>query len=159
MVGHLAYWKTRAAVHRVTTTGAARESVGTVDEQNAKAAAAVKDLSPDEVLKRWQDAHERVTEIVRSLNDDELANERVIEKLAGDTFDHYPDHFADLGAAIKTGSELAQAAERGWIPFRIAITSLGLDGLEPRRRAVTFRPRASDAGPISRQTAAQYRRR
>jgi hypothetical protein len=68
--------------------------------------------------------------MVRSLNDDELASERLVEKLAGDTFDHYPDHFADLGAAIKTGTELAQAAERAWIPFRLAITSLGLDGLE-----------------------------
>jgi hypothetical protein len=131
MVGHLAYWEgTVAPFIESLRTGAARESVGTVDEQNAKAASAVKDLSPDEVLKRWQDAHARVTEIVRSLNDDELANERVIEKLAGDTFDHYPDHFADLGAAIKTGSELAQAAERAWVPFRLAITSLGLDGLE-----------------------------
>jgi hypothetical protein len=131
MVGHLAYWEeTVPPFIESLRTGATRESVGTVDEQNAKAAAAVKDLSPDQVLKRWQDAHARVTEIVRSLNDDELADPRIIEKLAGDTFDHYPEHFADLGAAIKTGTELAQAAERAWIPFRIAIASLGLDGLE-----------------------------
>ena len=131
MVGHLAYWEdTVPPFIESLRTGAARESVGTVDEQNANAAAAVKDLSVDEVLKRWQDAHARVTEIVRSLNDDELADGRIIEKLAGDTFDHYPDHFADLGAAIKTGTELAQAAERAWVPFRLAITSLGLDGLE-----------------------------
>jgi hypothetical protein len=131
MVGHLAYWEeTVPPFIESLRTGAARESVGTVDQQNAKIAAAVKDVSPEQVLKRWQDAHERVTEIVRSLNDDELVDARVIEKLAGDTFEHYPEHFADLGAAIKTGKELAQAAERAWVPFRIAITSLGLDGLE-----------------------------
>jgi hypothetical protein len=131
MVGHLAYWEDTVPQFVVSIrAGAARESAGSVAEQNARAAAAVRDLSRDEVLKRWQEAHARVTEMVRSLNDDELANERLIEKLAGDTFDHYPDHFADLGAAIKTGTELAQAAERAWIPFRLAITSLGLDGLE-----------------------------
>ena len=131
MVGHLAYWEeTVPPFIESLRTGVARESVGTVDEQNAKTAAAVKGLSTDQVLTRWQDAHARMTEIVRSLNDDELADPRVIEKIAGDTFDHYPDHFADLGAAIKTGTELARAAERAWIPFRIAITSLGLDGLE-----------------------------
>jgi hypothetical protein len=131
VVGHLAYWEdTVPPFVESARTGVARESAGTVDEQNAKAAASVKDLSRDEVLKRWQDAHARVTGTVRSLNDDELANERIFEKLAGDTFDHYPDHFADLGAAIKTGTELAQAAERAWIPFRLAILSLGLDGLE-----------------------------
>ena len=131
MVGHLGYWEgTVPPFIESVRTGAAVASAGTVDEQNARVAASVKDLSPDEVLKRWGDAHARVTEIVRSLTDDELANERVIEKLAGDTFEHYPEHFADLGAAIKTGTELAKAAERAWIPFRIAITSLGLDGLE-----------------------------
>lgn len=131
MVGHLAYWEdTVPPFVESGRTGVARESAGTVDEQNARAAASVKDLSRDEVLKRWQDAHARVTEMIRSLNDDELANERIIEKLAGDTFDHYPDHFADLGAAIKTGTELAQAAEKAWVPFRLAIMSLGLAGLE-----------------------------
>jgi hypothetical protein len=131
MVGHLAYWEDTVPQFVVSIrAGAARESAGSVAEQNARAAAAVRDLSRDEVLKRWQEAHARVTEMVRSLNDDELASERLVEKLAGDTFDHYPDHFADLGAAIKTGTELAQAAERAWIPFRLAITSLGLDGLE-----------------------------
>ncbi len=130
MVGHLAYWEdTVPPFVGSIRTGTARESAGTVDEQNANAAATVKGLSRDEVLKRWQDAHARVTDMVLSLNDDELANGSLIEKLAGDTFDHYPDHFADLGAAIKTGTELAQAAKIAWIPFRVAILSLGLAGL------------------------------
>ena len=131
MVGHLAHWEdTVPPFVESMRSGAARESAGTVDEQNAKAAASVKVVSRDEVLKRWQDAHARVTDMVRSLSDEELANERVIEKLAGDTFDHYPDHFADLGAAIKTGKELALAAQRGWWSFRLAILSLGLPTLD-----------------------------
>jgi len=131
MVGHLAYWEdTVPPFVESVRTGVARESAGTVDEQNAQAAASVKDLSRDEVLKRWQDAHERVTGMVRSLNEDELANERIIEKLAGDTFDHYPDHFADLGAAIKSAKDLAMAVNAGWINFRLALMSLGAAGLD-----------------------------
>jgi hypothetical protein len=131
MVGHLAYWEdTVPPFIESLRAGAATPSAGSVDEQNAKAAAAVKDLLPEEVLKRWHDAHARVGELVRSLNDDELADGSVVEKLECETYGHYPDHFADLGAAIKTGTELAQAAERAWVPFRLAITSLGLDGLE-----------------------------
>lgn len=131
MVGRLAYWEdTVPPFVESMRSGAARESAGSVDEQNAKAAAAVKDLSREDVLKSWQDAHARVTEMVRSLNDDELADGRVIEKLAGDTYDHYPDHFADLGAAIKTSAELAAIAWRAWIAFRLAVLSVGLPGLD-----------------------------
>jgi hypothetical protein len=131
MVGHLAYWEdTVPRFVESVRTGAAGASAGSVDEQNAKAAASVKDLSRDEVLKRWQDAHARVTEMVRSLSDDELANERIIEKLAGDTFDHYPDHFADLGAAIKNAKDLVMAVNMGWINFRLALMSLGTAGLD-----------------------------
>lgn len=131
MVGHLAYWEdTVPPFVDAVRTGVAREAAGTVDDQNAQAASSVKDLSRDDVLKRWQDAHERVTGMVRSLNDDELASERIIEKLAGDTFDHYPDHFADLGAAIKSAKDLAMAVNAGWINFRLALMSLGTAGLD-----------------------------
>jgi hypothetical protein len=131
MVGHLAYWEdTVPTFVESIRTGAARDSAGSVDEQNARVAAAVKSLARDDVLEQLESAHRRVVDLVRSLNDDEVADGRILEKLAGDTFDHYPDHFADLGAAIKTGTELAKAAERAWIPFRMAILSLGLDGLE-----------------------------
>jgi hypothetical protein len=131
MVGHLAYWEdTVPPFVESIRTGATRESAGSVDEQNTRAAAAAKVLSRDDVLKQLESAHVRVVKLVRSLAEDELADGSIIEKLAGDTYEHYPDHYADLGAAIKTGTELAQAAERAWTPFRLAIMSLGLDGLD-----------------------------
>jgi hypothetical protein len=67
---------------------------------------------------------------VRTLSEDELADERFIEKLDGETYGHYPDHFADLGAAIKTGKELAKIASSSEVPFRLAVMSLGLSGLD-----------------------------
>jgi hypothetical protein len=131
MVGHLAYWEdTVAPFVESLRSGVVQESAGSVDEQNARAAADAKGLSRDDMLTRLESAHGRVIEIVRSLNDDELADERVIEKLECETYGHYPEHFADLGAAIKIGLELAQAAEKAWVPFRLAIMSLGLAGLE-----------------------------
>ena len=131
LVGHLAYWEDSVPTFvEAMRTGAARESFGSVDEQNAQVAAAVKDLAREDVLRQLESAHSRVVELVRSLTDDELADARIIEKLAGDTYEHYPEHYADLGAAIKTGKEMAQIANGAWIPFRLAVMSLGLTGLD-----------------------------
>jgi hypothetical protein len=131
MVGHLAYWEdTVPTFVESIRAGAARESNGSVDEQNARVAAAVRSLARDDVLEQLESAHRRVVDLVRSLNEDELADGRILEKLAGDTYEHYPEHFADLGAAIKTGKELGQIANGAWIPFRLAVMSLGLSGLD-----------------------------
>ena len=131
MVGHLAYWESTVSPYiAALRTGGPREPGGDVDAKNAKVVAEVRPLSRDDVLKRWADTHESVLAAVRGLNDDELSDERVVEKLNGETYGHYPEHFADLGAAIRTGPELAQAAEKAWVPFRLGITSLGLSGLE-----------------------------
>jgi hypothetical protein len=131
MVGHLGYWEgTVPPFVESLRSGAVRATAGSVDEQNATAAAAAKTLPRDEVLKRWEAAHERVIELVRSLSDEELADERIIEKLGGDTYGHYPDHFADLGAAIRMSKELADIAGRAWISFRLAVLSIGLSGLD-----------------------------
>jgi hypothetical protein len=131
MVGHLAYWEdTVPTFVESIRAGAARESSGSVDEQNARVAAAVRSLARDDVLDQLESAHRRAVDLVRSLNEDELADGRILEKLAGDTYEHYPEHFADLGAAIKTGKELGQIANGAWIPFRLAVMSLGLSGLD-----------------------------
>jgi len=89
----------------------------------------VKDASVANVLARWTAAHAKVLEIVRSFVG------RDVPKLATDivewnTTGHYPDHFADLGAAIKTGKELAKIASSAEVPFRLAVMSLGLAGLD-----------------------------
>jgi hypothetical protein len=132
MVGHLAYWESTVAPFVTSNrTGAPQAGpAGTVDEQNATAASAARSLSRDEVLQRWEEAHTGVIQIVRSFSDDELADERIIEKLACETYDHYPHHYGDLGAAIKTGKELAQIAASSEVPFRLAVMALGLSGLD-----------------------------
>ena len=132
MVGHLAYWESGVPpyVESLRSGVATPESAGTVDEQNAKAAAATRDLPREEVLRSWERVHLQVIEAVRSLSDDELADERVSKKIEGETYGHYPDHFADLGAAIKTAKDLVMAVNMGWINFRLALMSLGTAALD-----------------------------
>jgi hypothetical protein len=131
MVGHLAYWESTVPAYiAALRTGAPREPGGDVDAKNANVAAEVRSLSRDDVLQRWAAAHANVLILLGTLTDTELSDERVIEKLQGETYGHYPDHFADLGAAIKTAKDLAMAANAGWINFRLALMSLGPTGLE-----------------------------
>ena len=131
MVGHLAYWESSVPKFVASArAGETPEDCGDVDEQNAKAAAEARALTREEVLARWADAHQSVLDAVNGLTDDELVNRRIVEKFDGETYGHYPDHFADLGAAIQTSAELADIAGRAWIPFRLAILSLGLAGLD-----------------------------
>ncbi|MGH2491446.1 MAG: maleylpyruvate isomerase N-terminal domain-containing protein [Candidatus Limnocylindria bacterium] len=131
MVGHLAYWESTVPPYiEALRTGSPREAGGDVDAKNAKAAAEARALSRDEVLRRWTDAHQDTLALVKGLNADEIADERFIEKLNGETYGHYPDHFADLGAAIKTAKDLASAVNAGWINFRLAIMSLSAAGLD-----------------------------
>jgi hypothetical protein len=133
MVGHLAYWEgTVPAYIAALRGGEAREPGGGVDATNAKVAAEVRALPREDVLRRWADAHENVMAVVRTLGDDELADERVIEKLRGETYGHYPDHHADLGTSVRTANELADIAGRAWISFRLAVLSIGLPGLDAR---------------------------
>jgi hypothetical protein len=131
MVGHLAYWESTVPPYIDALRGnGQREPGGDVDAKNAKVAAEARGLTREQVLERWADAHGRVITVVRTLSEDELADERFIEKLNGETYGHYPDHYADLGAAIKSGKELAKIASSSEIPFRLAIMSLGLSGLD-----------------------------
>ena len=131
MVGHLAYWESTVRPYiEALRSGAPREPGGDADAKNAKVAAEVRGLTREDVLRRWTDAHADVLAVADSLNEDELADERFIEKFHGETYGHYPDHFADLGAAIRTGKELAKIASMSEVPFRLAVMSLGLAGLD-----------------------------
>jgi hypothetical protein len=131
MVGHLVYWESSVPKFVVSArAGETPEDCGDVDEQNAKASAEARALTREDVLARWAEAHQSVLDAANALTDDELVDRRIVDKFDGETYGHYPDHFADLGAAIRTSAELADIAGRAWIPFRLAILSLGFAGLD-----------------------------
>jgi hypothetical protein len=131
VVAHNAAWE-ETVPPRVASALAGHGDLGEyedVDAFNRRIVADVKDLSVADVLARWTAAHARVLETVRSFEG------RDVPKLATDivewnTIGHYPDHFADLGAAIKSSKELADIAGRAWLPFRLAVLSIGLPGLD-----------------------------
>jgi len=137
VVAHHAAWEgtVPARIERVLHgDGVDPKWEGSVDDFNRRAAAGVRDLSVADVLAGWTAAHAKVVEIVRSFED------RDVPKLATDivewnTSGHYPDHFADLHASIKTAKDLAMTVNAGWINFRLALTSLGSAGLDATTQA------------------------
>src|SRR5256885_4642585 len=132
MVGHLAYWEsTVPAVVDSLRRGTPSED-GDVDAQNARAAAEVRGLSLDEVLRRWDDAHAEMLEVARNLTDAELAEDAFMKKFEGETYGHSPDHYGDLAAAIRDNDDLLALVQTSWIPFRLAIGAIGLPSLEEK---------------------------
>jgi hypothetical protein len=133
VVAHNAAWE-ETVPPRVASVLAGRgdlDDYEDVDGFNRNVTEEVKAATVADVLARWTAAHARVLEIVRSFEG------RDVPKLATDivewnTSGHYPDHFADLGAAIRTSKELANIAGRAWISFRLAVLSIGLPGLDPQ---------------------------
>lgn len=141
MVGHLAYWEsTVPAFINSLRTGTPREVAllvaddggGDVDAQNARAAAEAHGLSRDEVLCRWDDAHAEMLEVARGLTDTELADDTFMKKFEGESYGHYPDHYADLAAAIKDEDDVLALVQTSWTPFRLAIGAIGLPSLEEK---------------------------
>ncbi len=131
VVAHNAAWEETVPprVASVLAGGGDLDDYKDIDAFNRHVTEEVKDASVADVLARWTTAHAKVLEIVRSFEG------RDVPKLATDivewnTTGHYPDHFADLGAAIKTGKELAKIASTAEVPFRLAVMSLGLAGLD-----------------------------
>ena len=126
VLAHLAAWEETVPprVENVLATGEDLKDNADIDSFNAKVADATRETPIDDLKTRLARSHAAIVELVRSFEGrdvPELAR-RIVE---WNTTEHYPDHFADLGASIKTAKDLAAAVSAGWINFRLAITSLG----------------------------------
>jgi hypothetical protein len=133
MVGHLAYWEsTIPAFVAAVRSGTPRDGGEDADTLNARAAAVARGLSRDEVLCRWDDAHSEMLEVARNLTDAELEDASLMQKFEEDTHGHYPNHYADLSAAIKDVDDLLALVQTSWTPFRLAIGAIGLPSLEEK---------------------------
>jgi hypothetical protein len=132
MVGHLAYWESTIPAFVDSLRAGTSRDCGDVDAQNASAAAEARGLSREEVLFRWDDAHSEMLEVARNLSDAELEDAAFMQKFEGETYGHYPDHYGDLGAAIKDADDLLTLVQTSWTSFRLAIGAVGLPGLEEK---------------------------
>lgn len=131
VLAHLAAWE-ETVPPRVASALAGSGDLGDyndIDGFNARISAETRDTSIDDLKARLTRSHAAVVDVVRSFEGREVPD-LAFQIVEWNTTQHYPDHFGDLGAATKTGLELAQAAEKAWVPFRLAIMSLGLAGLE-----------------------------
>lgn len=131
VVAHNAAWE-ETVPPRVASVLAGGGDLGDykdIDGFNQRVADEVRGASVADVLARWTASHTKVLEIARSFEGRDVPK-LAIDIVEWNTSGHYPDHFADLTAAINTGKELAKIAAASEVPFRLAVMSLGLAGLD-----------------------------
>jgi hypothetical protein len=167
MVGHLAHWEStvpafvdslRTGTPEEVALLVADDGGGDADEQNARAAAEARGLSRDEVLRRWDDAHSEMLEVARNLSDAELADDNFIKKFEGDTYGHYPNHYADLSVVIKDKDDLFALVQTPWVGFRIAIGAIGIPALEEQTSSGwTYKDLAAHAAAWEERTATRLK--
>jgi hypothetical protein len=133
VLAHLAAWEETvpSRVESVLATGDDPGERLDTDAFNAKVFAETKDATIEDLKARWTRSSKAVVDVVRSLEGREVP-QLAIDVVEWNTTKHYPDHFADLGAALKTAKEIAAAVNNGWINFRLALMSLGESGLDAK---------------------------
>ena len=129
-IAHLAAWEETVPrrVAAVLESGEDPKLFDNVDAFNTRAAADAQGKTTDELFARWSAAHDGVLEAVRSIPDD--AERLTFEIVEWNTTGHYPDHFADIAAAIRTKDDLLGLVQTNWVAFRLAIGAIGLPALE-----------------------------
>jgi hypothetical protein len=66
------------------------------DVHNAREAAWARARPAEEVLGRWDRAHERLLAVVSTITEDEAGREEYIGKIGAATYDHYAEHLFEL---------------------------------------------------------------
>lgn len=66
------------------------------DVHNRREASWANGHTIERVLSRLDTAHARLTSLLSTLSDEQVATQDIWEKVAGETFEHYADHMADL---------------------------------------------------------------
>jgi hypothetical protein len=131
VLAHLAAWE-ETIPPRVESALAGSGDLGDYDDIdgfNARVSAETRATSIDDLKTRLARSHAAVLDVVRSFEGREVP-ELAIQIVEWNTTQHYPDHFGDLGASIKTAKDLVMAVNAGWINFRLALMSLGAAGLD-----------------------------
>src|SRR2546422_5244004 len=157
-LAHLAAWEETVPprVAGVLASGEDPKLYEDVDGFNARVAADAKGKSTDELFARWALAHERLLETVRSLPED--ADKLALDVVEWNTTGHYPDHYADIGAAIRTADDLLGLVQTPWTGFRLAIGAIGLPGLEEKTSTGwTYKDLVAHAAAWEERTATRLR--
>jgi hypothetical protein len=97
MLWHVGGWlrKCAANLEALAAGGEEPESELTVDETNERLAAEARSMAPDAVWVAVVEARELVRRRFQELPE---VDERAIQELADETYEHYPEHVPDLRA-------------------------------------------------------------
>ena len=131
-VAHLAAWEETVPkrVTAVLESGEDPKLYDDIDAFNERVARDARGTTTDEVFARWAVAHARLLETVRSIPDD--ADKLAFDVVEWNTTGHYPDHYADIGAAMRSSADLLGVVQTPWVAFRLAIAAIGRPGLEEK---------------------------
>jgi hypothetical protein len=131
-IAHLAAWEETVPkrVAGVLESGDDPKLYDEIDAFNARIVEEARGKSTEELLTRWTAAHDRVIETLRRLPED--ADKLALDIIDWNTTGHYPDHFGDIGAAIRNADDLVNLLQTPWIGFRLALGAIGLPGLEEK---------------------------
>lgn len=159
VLAHLAAWEETVPprVEAALATGRDLDDHGDIDGFNARVFDETRDTPIDDLKARHARSHAAVVKVVRALEG------RDVPKLAVDIIDwnttgHYPDHYVDLAAVLRTPKDVALAVNAGWVNFRLAVTSLGDRALEqPTRAGWTFKQMVAHAAAWEDRAATRLR--
>ena len=101
ILAHVAVWDALAlsVLPGILETGAHVELDEHIDAYNARMTEEKRHLSLDEVRQDLQETHQRLLDYLGTVDADAFAaNEAFRERLAADTWDHYPEHAAAIRA-------------------------------------------------------------
>jgi hypothetical protein len=131
VLAHLAAWEETVPGRAATVLERGTDSDGhlDIDGFNAKIANETRDTLIEDLKTRLARSHAAIVDLVRSFEGRSVPD-LAIDIVEWNTTQHYPDHFGDLDASLKTAKDLAAAVNAGWIDFRLALMSLGQAGLE-----------------------------
>ena len=158
IVAHLAGWEETVPkrVARVLEGGEDSKLYDDIDAFNARVASESRGKSTDELLARWAAAHSTVLETVRTIPED--ADKLAFDIIEWNTTGHYPDHFADVGAAMRNSADLLGVVQTSWTAFRLAIGAVGLPSLEEKTSTGwTYKDLVAHAAAWEDRTAARLR--
>ncbi len=66
------------------------------DVHNAREAAWARAKPAQEVMARWDRAHERLLAVLETITDDEARNDEYLARIGALTYDHYAEHLEEL---------------------------------------------------------------
>jgi hypothetical protein len=147
VLAHLAAWEETVPprVEAVLATGSDPDEHVDVDAFNARVFDETRDAPIDDLKARLARSHAAVVKVVRSFEGREVPA-LAIDIVEWNTTKHYPDHYVDLAAVLRTPQELAAVVNAGWVNFRLAVMSLGDAALkQPTSAGWTFKQMVAHA--------------